>query len=127
MNSVSWLLYLSDICDSFRTAFGPILGIGAFGIVIMWIMWVANDDGHKFFPKMWIGASISTVMWFLFLFIYIATPTRTTVLLMATSEFSSNYLVTSGTGSELSGLVTDALKLLHTQVDQALQPKDTPK
>ena len=126
MNQVSWLVYLSDVVGNAAVFFQVMSIVGGFFIGIpLWVFsFVKNHYSdekailHKAYPI------VFTLFWFVCLTCAILTPSRNTILMIATSEFSANYLSSTGTGTEVTGLVQDTLKLLHNQVSAQLEHKD---
>lgn len=127
MNSISWLIYLSSVLPNLQVTASIISFFLAFAVVVGWILSFAMDRAYdeKVYYKIWPeGRKVMpwlTALLFFLISIAILSPDKNTVLAIATSEFTANYLQQSGTGTELSGIVTDTLKLLHQQISGAVK------
>lgn len=124
MNSLSWLLYLSDVAGSAKTASGTILGVGAFVgafTAFMGPMTVDMFPGAGDILKRLVAPFV-TVMG-IALVVVIVAPSRETLMLIAASEVGETVLASEtaqNVGGEAGALATDSLKLLRKYVTEQL-------
>lgn len=125
MNSLSWLLYLSEVADTLRVVF--VLGIifGGLGGLIFFGMWGGlllneGEQDRRTWRRMGARALVALLVTVLAV---VFVPSRNTVLAIAASEVGGTLLATDqakAVGGEAGALASDSLKLLHKYIDDQL-------
>jgi len=120
MNSLSWLIYLSDLLPSVANTaggFAIFLGVTLVGILFFKIMWEITEKTESPIKAHW----KSLISLFVFLVtISIITPSRNTILLIAASEYGEKVIE-----SEVGGQVLRILKNKLSEIELEQTRKKT--
>jgi len=110
MNSLSWLIYLSDVLPNVAAtagAFAIPLGMALAGLIFYNIAWKSMEEGELPLNVPW----KSLISLFVFLVtISTVTPSRNTILLIAASEYGEKVIK-----SEVGG---QALRILRNKLTE---------
>lgn len=110
MNSLSWLLYVADVCDKIPPTFAVTFILLLFSNIPLLILRGPNHLSSKFFKS-----SVCVVAFLTFLAIF--TPSQKTVLLIAASEVGER-VINSPTGDKLANTSLDLLqKMILTKIE----------
>lgn len=128
MNSLSWLIYGAEVFDNLRSASAGFLFIGGMCVVLspmaFMIADLGPDDAMRWYGKHWGKmAAIAAAAAVIFL---IATPSKTTIMLIAASELGETVLASSEAqkiGGEAGALATDSLRVLRKFINEQLDEK----
>lgn len=103
MNSLSWLIYLSEICGSLSNVF---TGIAVVGFVLIGIIWF----GHAVIAeRSWPAGKYLLIIPMLAMFMAAVIPSKNTVMLIAASQYGEKVLESKAV-KELTDPALDLVK-----------------
>lgn len=152
MNSLSWILYLSEVSDTGRWFCFLIAVLSIIGTIVGFCFWVQfGSDAEKLEDEIKVRPNVETlksnlvsmqanaagsktvfrrmVIVFLFFFL-IATilPSKNTLYLIAASQVGEQVLTSDpakAIGGEIGGVATDTMKLLRDYLQKQVTPPVT--
>lgn len=119
MNSLSWLIYLAEVVDTFGKMLDVVLIIAVAALLAASIATVIGhlDEepiitsfGKKLAKATLVTASICSIF-------FVITPSRQTVLLIAASEIGERVV----TSDRVQGVIDPSIELLQTWIRQQTQ------
>lgn len=141
MNSLSWLLYFADVVQNIRgTIAGFMFLVGAI-FLFSGVAWIfskiapTDDDISRGMPESFKKAVTKVFTFSIWLLVVlnvlsIVTPTKTTILSIAASEFAEYVVSTEEIqtiGGEAGDLITNSIRLLNEQITEQLKPAEVAK
>lgn len=138
MNSLSWLLYGADVSEGLRwvTLFSMIVcGLIIAGSIAGFFAMLDDgtaDEGYQSFMK-WMGKvwGLFVPIFLVSMLVFILTPQRNTIMLIAASEVGETVLASSQAqtiGGEAGELAVDSLRVLRKFInDQLDEPSEGTK